>query len=151
MGYNVVLKYKNMKAIHIGKVSLGWKFMFNFQQLLKFALECGEFIWYEKYIKNTLDNLKQLQKVESYYYENYCNPNGLNWSTMFTIHTINSDIIEKILSLEGISLLTDHDYDEYNVKDFICRINNEIDKNNPKSKGVIDLGIYSGTSSDDFS
>src|SRR5687768_10951756 len=134
MGYNVQLNYKN-KHIHVGKQSMGWKFMFNFQALLQFALDCGEFVWFEGRIKNTLDNLKQLYRLETLYYWNRPNTNSNNTETIFNIYTIHPDIIEKILSLQGITLTTDDDYGELNVKDFIYKINNQSDK----SKGMIGL------------
>ncbi len=144
MGWNYYLKYKS-QSIHIGKSSIGWKFQLNFTELMKFALNCGEFEWFKGSIQNTLDNLKQLCLLHDCWYWSRKDPNANNTESIFSIHTIGSDFIDKIFLLNGVEIWTEDD-DKIDVKGFLLRLKHETDK----YKGPISLGVYSGVSYSNF-
>ncbi len=145
MGWNYYLKYKT-HTVHIGKSSIGWNFMFNFTEILKFALVCGEFEWFKGAIQNTLDNLKELDHLEHSWYYSRENPNANNTESIFSIHTIGSDFIDKILMLNGVEIWNE-DGEKREVKDFLVRLKTETSK----YRSPISLGVYSGTSHPEFS
>ena len=138
------MKYKTY-TIHIGKSSIGWKFMLDFTEIMKFALICGEFEWFKGSIQNTLDNLKQLVLLENCWYYDRVDPNANITESIFTIHTIGVDFIDKIFSLKGVEIWNEDD-EKGEVKHFLFRLKNDTGKYN----GPISLGVYSGTSRTGF-
>jgi hypothetical protein len=145
MGTNYYLKYKS-HSVHIGKSCMGWKFQLNFTEILKFALECGEFEWFKGAIQNTLDNLKQLVRLHDCWYWSRKDPNANNSESIFTIHTIGSDLIDKIFLLNGVEIWTEND-DKVEVKDFLLRLKTETNK----WISPISLDMYSGVPYSEFS
>jgi hypothetical protein len=145
MGWNYYLVYGD-KTIHLGKSSIGWRFLFNFTKVLEFARDSDEFVWFKGAITNSLDNLKSLTRLEDAWHWARRDLNANNRESIFSIHTIDSNIIDKILSLKDVKIITE-DENDIDVRQFLHRINAE----NDRYRGPISLGRYSGTSIADFS
>lgn len=143
MGWNYYIQHKKYGTVHVGKSCIGWRFNFNYTKLLQFALHFDELSCLKPQIDNTLKNLRQLVEVEEMWYFNQ--PSGLNTRYMFTILTIDSDIIDKILRLDGVELGSDCE-ETIDIETFITRIHAETDK----YMAPIGLGPFSGTAADRF-